>query len=828
MRSEIVRLGAWGVILAFSSLAAEAAPAQPLTLNRTRYQLRAGEAVSIDAPRQTLDFVRTASSRTIRIVGPQTTGFVLAPNLKGDDLLLAASLTTRPGDYTVTVSAINSSGITREAAVNATVSALQTVSSTATEPPVVLLNGWENGITNICAPEQASDTFGDLAQQLEAAPDNVPVVYFFDNCVEGPNQSIEMLGSTLGQVLNMIQYDNGAQVPQIDLIGHSMGGLIARSYLAGLQTDGTLSPPANTLVRKLIEIATPNFGSYLAANYSALISSGTQAFEMIPASAFLWDLGRWNQGVDDLRGVDALAIIGNQGSWFPSLTGSALPNASDGVVSLTSASLSFAEDNSHTRILPYCHIDSTSGLLGGLINCRGHGIANTSSNEAPETGQIIVSFLASTSDWMSIGSTPSQDPYLSQYGGLYFGLENAAGTQYGNLTQVSWGPVAFQNGGATNLFFYDEFVKGTGTFQATAGTTPVGCGSFTEPAGYYTSFRCKYAPDISSVTPLLAGTGTAKIVQAGAAITVNGTGFGNPCSTCQVLAYPGKVALQVLAWSDSAITAFLPSSFTGFVQITVQIASGADTINIMAALPPTVPTITLVANAFTDAPPIAPNTWLEIKGMNLAPAGDSRIWQASDFVNNQMPTQLDGVSVMVNGKSAYIWYISGTQVNILTPPDTLPASVQVVLTTGNVATAAFTVQAQALSPSIDVVVSPGGSHYAVAHHGDGSFVGPASLYPGLSTPAAPDEEIALAANGFGPTSTAVVSGSVMQSGALPTLPVITIGGMPATVRYDNLVSPGTFQFNVVVPPGAPNGDLPLMIVYNGSSTQAGVFISVQQ
>ena len=42
----------------------------------------------------------------------------------------------------------------------------------------------------------------------------------------------------------------------------------------------------------------------------------------------------------------------------------------------------------------------------------------------------------------------------------------------------------------------------------------------------------------------------------------------------------------------------------------------------------------------------------------------------------------------------------------------------------------------------------------------------------------------------------------MQSGALAPLPTIQIGGMPATVQFAGLVSPGLYQFNVVVPDGA--------------------------
>src|SRR5579863_10471903 len=89
----------------------------------------------------------------------------------------------------------------------------------------------------------------------------------------------------------------------------------------------------------------------------------------------------------------------------------------------------------------------------------------------------------------------------------------------------------------------------------------------------------------------------------------------------------------------------------------------------------TTPTITLVANAEGENPTIAPNTWVEIKGQNLSKPGDTRTWATSDFAGNQLPTKLDGVSVTVNGKNAYVYYISPTQINILTPPDATQGAV---------------------------------------------------------------------------------------------------------------------------------------------------------
>jgi uncharacterized protein (TIGR03437 family) len=236
------------------------------------------------------------------------------------------------------------------------------------------------------------------------------------------------------------------------------------------------------------------------------------------------------------------------------------------------------------------------------------------------------------------------------------------------------------------------------------------------------------------------------------------------------------------------------------------------------------PTITLVANAEGGVATIAPNSWVEIKGTNLAPSGDTRIWQISDFVNNQLPTGLDGVSVMVNGVPAYVYYISPTQVDILTPPNALSGSVAVQLTNDGVTSANFMVQAQAESPSFFIF---GGGPYIAATHVNGSYLGPTSLYPGLTTPAQPGETIVMYANGFGPTSTPVVGGSETQSGTLSPMPVITIGGVTATVTFAGLVAPGEFQFNVIVPPSLASGDQSTIATYKGLTTQAGTLITVQ-
>jgi uncharacterized protein (TIGR03437 family) len=235
------------------------------------------------------------------------------------------------------------------------------------------------------------------------------------------------------------------------------------------------------------------------------------------------------------------------------------------------------------------------------------------------------------------------------------------------------------------------------------------------------------------------------------------------------------------------------------------------------------PVIAGVANAEGGSQTIAPNTWVSVYGTNLAPAGDSRIWQGSDFVSNQMPTELDGISATVNGKPAYVYYISATQVNILTPPDVMSGPVQVAVTNNGATSASFTAQEQPVSPSFFVF---NGGPYVAAEHANGTLIGPATLYPGVSTPAKPGEIVVIYANGFGATNVPVTSGSVAQSGTLSPLPVIQIGGVTAAVQFAGLVVPGEFQFNLVVPPSLGNGDQPITATYGGVTTQPGALITI--
>jgi uncharacterized protein (TIGR03437 family) len=239
-----------------------------------------------------------------------------------------------------------------------------------------------------------------------------------------------------------------------------------------------------------------------------------------------------------------------------------------------------------------------------------------------------------------------------------------------------------------------------------------------------------------------------------------------------------------------------------------------------------IPTITSVVTTqgakASQNSTIAQNTWIEIHGTNLSQS--TQDWSNQDF-SKGLPTAIAGVSATVSNKPAAIYYVSPTQVNILTPIDNSTGPVPVVLTTLYGSTAIVTPTMLQISPSFLVI---DGAGHVAARHADYSLAGPAALSaPGYTfTPVKPGETVLLYSVGFGQTSPAITD-QLGGLGSLPTLPTVTIGGIPATVQAAGISGPGLYQFNVVVPASAPAGDLTLSATYNGVNTQSGVTLTVQ-
>jgi uncharacterized protein (TIGR03437 family) len=109
-----------------------------------------------------------------------------------------------------------------------------------------------------------------------------------------------------------------------------------------------------------------------------------------------------------------------------------------------------------------------------------------------------------------------------------------------------------------------------------------------------------------------------------------------------------------------------------------------------------------------------------------------------------------------------------------------------------------------------------------------TVVGPATLVPNNSTPAAPGETIVLFGTGFGATGPAAVSGGVVSAPApLLSTPAILFDIIPGRVVFAGLIATGVYQFNVVVPAGPRDGDVPLVASTGGCSSPPVALVSVK-
>lgn len=260
--------------------------------------------------------------------------------------------------------------------------------------------------------------------------------------------------------------------------------------------------------------------------------------------------------------------------------------------------------------------------------------------------------------------------------------------------------------------------------------------------------------------------------------------------------------------------------FTANITLTPQASSGP---------PPAIQSQNGVINAATLEPGIVSGSWAAIRGFSLS--SGTRIWLESDFNNGQAPTSLDGVRVNIDGKPAAVYFISPTQINVQVPElDKFgPVAVEVINANGTSNTASVNVQRAA--PGW-FMFDPEGRKYIAGTHVDGVFLGKAGLFgTALTTrPARPGDIIVLYGANFGPTNPPVPFGrNVSAASELVDRPIVTIGGIPATVGYGgaapNLI--GTYQFNITVPQ-VPNGDQPVVVTMTGVRTQENAFITVQR
>ena len=236
------------------------------------------------------------------------------------------------------------------------------------------------------------------------------------------------------------------------------------------------------------------------------------------------------------------------------------------------------------------------------------------------------------------------------------------------------------------------------------------------------------------------------------------------------------------------------------------------------------PVISGVVNGASFSGAVASASWITITGRNLAPV--TRIWGDSDFNGAALPTSLDGVSATVNGRPAYVFFISPGQLNVLAPDDLTLGAVQVVVTTAEGSSDPYTAAKLETDPAL-FLFNPEARRYAAAVHADGVFIAKDGLFPTLATrPAFSGDSILLFGTGFGPaTPPAPTAQLVAVPAPLASPVVVRIGGFEAEVQFAGIVGSGLYQFNLVVPNLSP-GDHEVEIFLDGVPIQANVFLTI--
>lgn len=180
------------------------------------------------------------------------------------------------------------------------------------------------------------------------------------------------------------------------------------------------------------------------------------------------------------------------------------------------------------------------------------------------------------------------------------------------------------------------------------------------------------------------------------------------------------------------------------------------------------------------------------------------------FQGHSVALSADGNTAIVGGYGdapvGAVW--------VFTPDDATQGSVSVQVTTTQGKSNVVNAVEAAFSPALFTFSQQGGK-YVAAVRADGTYIAPPNLISGHpAVPAKPGDTILLFGTGFGPTTLANAIGQLVIPAPVVNPVTVRIGGVTAITSFAGLVSPGEYQFNVVVP-NVPNGDNSVSIEIGG-------------
>jgi N-acyl-D-amino-acid deacylase len=224
-----------------------------------------------------------------------------------------------------------------------------------------------------------------------------------------------------------------------------------------------------------------------------------------------------------------------------------------------------------------------------------------------------------------------------------------------------------------------------------------------------------------------------------------------------------------------------------------------------------------VVNGATFDRGVVSGSWFTVFGSNLS--SGTRLWSGGDIINSALPQSLDGVSVTVDGKPAFVYYISPTQINAQAPAGLTPGWKAVVVTRGGIASKIALTHVVNNAPGV-LTYPLGGRKFAVATTPSYAVIGDPTLSSRLVA-CKPGDTILVYASALtsSPAGTAAPAQNPL-SGV-----TATIGGRAAPVSFAGLISPGLYQMNVLVPALA-DGDAEVIITYAGTKSPPGVVVPI--
>jgi uncharacterized protein (TIGR03437 family) len=233
--------------------------------------------------------------------------------------------------------------------------------------------------------------------------------------------------------------------------------------------------------------------------------------------------------------------------------------------------------------------------------------------------------------------------------------------------------------------------------------------------------------------------------------------------------------------------------------------------------------VTGVVNGASFQPGISAGSWVTVQGSNLS--ATTNTWEKA-IVNGNLPTTLDGVTVTINGKPAYVYYVSPTQINVQAPTDTSVGTVSVVVNNNGSMSPSGSAQLQTFSPAF---FQYSGTNYAIAtRYPDNALVANPATIPG-TVAAKPGDVIILWGTGFGPTTPPTSAGVLATGAAAATAPTITLNSSMNASVIGTALSPGfagLYQVAIQLPPSTPTGNVAIQASAGGVQSPAGINIFV--